>query len=132
MQLIGVETAAHGGPGYRPLLESDGEWMAALMNGTPTSWVVPTEIEHHPHTDELFVLLAGEALLIVAGNGSAPGEIQQVAMEPFVLYNVKAGTWHATPMKEGARFLIIERTGTNIDGSFLVPLTEAQRAAVKL
>ena len=103
MQLIGVETAAHDGPGYKPSLESDGEWMAALMNGTSTSWVVPTEIEHHPNTDEL-----------------------------FVLYNVKAGTWHATPMKEGARFLIIERTGTNVDGSFLVPLTEAQRAAVKL
>ncbi len=130
--LVGVDIAQHWEPGYKPLLVSDGDWMMALMNGTPTSWEVPAEIEQHPRTDELFVLLTGRAVLITAASGEQPGKVEWLEMQPRTLYNVKAGTWHATPMAPDAQFLIIERTGTNVDGSFLVKLTTEQRAAVAL
>jgi ureidoglycolate hydrolase len=130
--IAGLEAAGHDGPGYQPLLESDGDWMAAIMNGTPTSWSVPEVIEKHPGTDELFVLVTGRAIMVMAGGGEKPGEIQQVEMEPNVLYNVKRGYWHATLMSADAKIIIVERTGTNIDGSVLVPLSESQRAAIKL
>jgi ureidoglycolate hydrolase len=132
MKLGGVDTAAHDAPGYKPLLVSDGDWMAAIMNGTRTSWTVPTLIEHHPKTDELFVLVAGRAMLIAAGRGKHPGRVRCVEMKRNVLYNVKAGTWHATPMTPRARFIIIERTGTDKTGSFSEPLSAAQRSAIRL
>ena len=132
LKLAGVDLAAHDAPGYKPLLVSDGDWMAAIMNGTKTSWTVPTLIEHHPKTDELFVLVAGRAMMIVAGRGKEPGRIRCVEMKRNVLYNVKAGTWHATPMTPRARFIIIERTGTNKTGSFTRPLSAAQRSAIRL
>jgi hypothetical protein len=122
----GVEIADHRGPGYRPLLDSDGDWMAAIMNGRKGSWAAPREIEQHPATDELFVLVAGRARLITAGRGRSPGKPRQREMKKFVLYNVKAGTWHATPMTQAAKFIIIERKGTNIDGSRLVPLGKTE------
>ena len=128
----GLEVVGHDGPGYKPLLESDGDWVAAIMNGTPTSWSVPEMIQKHPGTDELFVLVAGRAIMVVAGAGEKPGEIHQVEMKPNVLYNVKRGYWHATLMSTDAKIVIIERTGTNIDGSVPGPLSESQRAAIKL
>lgn len=128
----GLDVAGYDAPGYKPLLESDGDWMAAIMNGTPTSWSVPDIIEKHPRTDELFVLLAGRAIMVMAGCGEKPGEIHQVEMKPNLLYNVKRGYWHITPMSTEAKVIIIERTGTNIDGSLLVPLSQSQRAAIRL
>ena len=131
-ELIGVEVAAWDRPGYKPLIRSAGDWMAALMNGTPDSWRVPDKVEAHPRTAELFVLVAGRAMLITAGNGETPGAIQQVAMRPNVLYNVKAGTWHASPMSPDATFVIIEKTGTDEGGSVYAPLSAEQQAAIRL
>lgn len=128
----GVEIQKHTKPGYKPLIVSDGDWMAAVMNGSSTSWAVPTIIEQHPHTDELFVLVSGRAYMIVAGNGRKPGRIRQYEMQHHVLYNVKAGTWHVNPMTPDAVFLIIEKTGTNIDGSCVVPLTAAQQLGIRI
>ena len=41
--------------------------MAAIVNGTPDSWRAPEEIEVHPNTDELFVLVTGRACLLMGG-----------------------------------------------------------------
>jgi len=128
----GVEIAAHTGPGYKPLLVSGGDWMAALMNGTKNSWSVPSIIEQHPDTDELFVLVSGRAYMVVAGNGPVPGKIVQREMKLNTLYNVKAGTWHINPMTKDAKFIIIEKTGTNIDGSHVVDLTAEQKKSVRI
>ena len=128
----GVAIRGHDRPGYKPLIVSDGDWMAALMNGSPTSWSVPEIIEQHPHTDELFMLVSGRAHMIVAGNGKNPGRIRQYEMRRKVLYNVKAKTWHVNPMTADATFIIVEKTGTNIDGSRVVRLTPAQRRSIRI
>jgi len=128
----GVEIGEHTGPAYKPLITSGGDWMAALMNGTKDSWSVPNIIEQHPDTDELFVLVSGRAFMIVAGNDSVPGVIVQHEMKRNVLYNVKAGTWHINPMTEDATFVIIEKTGTNVNGSRVVNLTAEQKKAIKI
>lgn len=128
----GLDVAEHVAEGYRPLLESDGDWMVAIMNGTGESWSVPAIIEKHPKTDELFVLVGGRALMITAGRGERPGPIRQVEMRPNVLYMVRAGTWHITPMTPDARFIIVERTGTDAGGSVRVDLTARQRGAIAI
>jgi hypothetical protein len=128
----GVDIQGHTQPGYKPLIVSDGDWMAALMNGSPTSWAVPEIIEQHPDTDELFVLVSGRAYMIVAGNGKKPGKIRQYPMRRNVLYNVKARTWHINPMTPDATFIIVEKTGTNINGSRVVRLSPVQRRAIRI
>lgn len=132
LEVPGVEIARFDEPGYKPLIYSDGDWLAALMNGTQDSWRVPEQIEQHPQTDELFVLVQGRALLIVAGGGPEPVDFHQLEMERNVLYNVKAGIWHATPMTEDARFVIIERKGTECNGSNIVTLSDEQKALIRL
>jgi mannose-6-phosphate isomerase-like protein (cupin superfamily) len=131
--LPGIEVADHGEPGYRPLVRSAGDWMAAMMNGTGESWAVPEQLESHPLTDELFVLLAGRALMVAGGSGESPADVAAVEMEQGRLYNVKAGVWHWTPMTPDAKLLIVEKTGTDADGTTrYAPLTPEQRAAVQL
>jgi hypothetical protein len=125
----GVEVAEHTGPGFCALIQSGGDWIAAIMNGRPDSWKIPDEIEQHPRTDELFVLVSGRAHLLTAGDGPAPGAIRQTPMRKGMLYNVKAGTWHGSPMSTDARFIIVEGKD---GGSVRVPLTAEQKAAVKI
>ena len=131
-KIIGLDVAGHWAPGYKPLLNSDGDWMAALMNGTKKSWSVPDIIERHPRTDELFVLTKGRAVMITAGSHKKPGTLRLMPMRHNVLYNVKRGTWHITPMTKDATLVIIERKGTNINGSVLVDLTAEQKQSIKL
>ncbi|MFC2176518.1 hypothetical protein ACFLR1_06085 [Bacteroidota bacterium] len=119
-------------PGYKPLIYSQGDWMAALMNGTEVSWKKPSKLEIHPDTDELFVLTSGKANLIMGGKNKSPENIKVINMEKGVLYNVKAGAWHATPMSPDATFVIIEKTGTNITGTFYADLTEEQISKLEL
>ncbi len=131
--LPGVDRARHDEPGYRALLHTDGDWIAALMNGTPESWAPPPRFEKHPYTDELFVLLRGRARMVVAGDGSAPGTVVQADLEPGILYLVRRGVWHATPMSEDAAFVIIERDPAGIEGfTERVPLSDEQRRAVRI
>lgn len=131
-KIPGVDIAGHKLPGYKPLLDSNGDWLAALMNGTKNSWSVPDIIEQHAGTDELFVLVSGKAYMIVAGNGNMPGRIIQHKMVRNVLYNVKAGIWHTTPMSEDATFVIVEKKGTNIGGSRVVKLSDEQKKSITI
>lgn len=128
-QIPGVDIAATNQPGYHPLIESDGDWIAAVLNGSLNSWAAPDLIEQHPPTDELFVLVAGRARLIIAGDGKHPGPLQQIEMQRNVLYNVKKSVWHATPMSSDAKLLIIERNPKGVTGfTNRQPLTAAQKA----
>lgn len=131
IRLPGVDIADTREPGYHPLIESDGDWIAAVLNGSPDSWAAPDLIEQHPHTDELFVLVAGRARLFVAGQAGQPGALQQVEMRRNVLYNVKKSVWHATPMSSDAKLLIIERNPKGVTGfTNRQPLTAEQKAAL--
>jgi len=118
--------------GYKPVLVSDGDWMIAVMNGTEDSWRVPAKLEKHPDTDELFVLVAGRAVMVSGGGGERPGSITCAEMTSNVPYLVRAGTWHATVPTPGARFIIVERTGTNIGGSVAAELTDEQMSQIAL
>jgi hypothetical protein len=125
----GVEIVEYNGPSYKPVIQSDADWMAAVMNGWKDSWSMPERIEKHLNSDELFVLLAGTALMITGGSGEEPGKINVLKMKKNLLYNVKKGTWHTTPMKKDGKFLIIERKDTR---TRRVPLTPVQKKAIKL
>ena len=70
-----------------------------------------TYIERHMETDEVFVLLKGEATLFI-GKDREP-----VKMEPCKIYNVTAGTWHNIVCDEEASVLIAENSDTDKSNS---------------
>jgi len=130
--LPGVDIADHSGAGYKALLKTDGDWIAAIKNGTPDSWKIPSEIDTHPDTDELFVLVSGRGVLMTAGRGAKPGKMSVAEMKKFVLYNVKAGTWHVNSLSPDAKFIIVERGGKFLESSKRVKLKQAQQDAIRV
>ena len=64
------------------------------------------QMERHLETDEVFVLLQGEAGLLIGK------ERLQVPLEIGKICNVKRGIWHRVYMTPGAKVLIAENTDT--------------------
>ena len=106
-----VQVGRHDGEGYRPVIDSDGEWIVALMNFCESVTLAELgKIEKHLNTDEVFVLTAGRGALVLGGRGGGePGRLHVVAMEHNVVYNVKREVWHGLVLSEDARTMIVER-----------------------
>ena len=68
--------------------------------------MVYQEMERHLETDEVFVLLQGEAGLLIGK------ERLQIPLEIGKVCNVKKGIWHRVYMTPGAKVLIVENTNT--------------------
>ena len=63
-----------------------------------------TGMERHLETDEVFVLLRGQARLYV--------EEEVFSMEQGVVYNVKKGEWHHIVVSPDAAVLVMENNDT--------------------
>ena len=120
------------------ILEYTGEDYSRLVSGA--KWTVAAlnyaerfdeknivDLERHNLTDEAFVLLAGEATLLV---GEKP---RRVKMEPLKVYNVRAGVWHnifvsisISVSKFTRRPLMsrFSRSSTNLSSTRRLPLSE--------
>ena len=109
--MAGLEIYDYKGDGYERQI-TYGAWTVALANFTEkwrrgnTSY-----IERHLETDEVFVLLAGEASLLIGE------EMTEIKMEEGKLYNVKAGEWHQLVVSEDVKILIVENENTTAENS---------------
>ena len=103
----GIEVSEHSGAGYLPLVKF-GSWRVAIANyAAHFDRATYRYFERHLLTDEVFVLLEGEAEL-VAGRGAEP-----LRLETGKLYNVRQGVWHALLLSENAKVLIVEERETS-------------------
>ena len=68
-------------------------------------------LERHMKTDEVFVLMAGEATLFIGSEGTP------VKMKPYESYNVKCGSWHSISVSSDAKVLICENIDTGADNT---------------
>lgn len=111
----GIEICQYLGEGFLPVT-SFGAWRVAMM-GFADRYTKEGmyRIERHTETDEVFVLLEGEAELCIAGEGETPDELKWIPMEKNMVYNVKKNVWHHISLKEGSHVLVVENidTGTN-------------------
>ena len=123
-----VEISEYTGLGYNPVITYEG-WRVAVMNyinELETQNI--NRIQYHAETDEVFVLLKGDMILFIAGNGEKPGDMEAVSLKPYKLYNVKKGTWHTHTLSGDAMCLIIENSDTEDDvNSPRVCLTDRQK-----
>ena len=101
-----LEIYSYEGDGYKPMI-SFGDWRVAFLRHADRFDKNRVEkMERHMLTDEVFVLLFGEAFLIL-------GEDEKVVrMKKNMLYNVKKAVWHAVCVSEDAQVLIVENDNT--------------------
>ena len=99
-----------------------GEGYARQVNGA--KWTLATlnyaarfdeknivDLERHNLTDESFVLLEGEATLLVGEKA------ERIKMQPLRYYNVRAGIWHNIFVSKNARVLVVENANTSKDNT---------------
>lgn len=101
-----LEILEYNESGYKPLVSYNG-WRVAVAN--PSSrWIdgCITYMERHLATDEVFVLLKGDAVLYIGD------ERTRHVLEIGKIYCVKKGAWHNMALGEGAKILIVENDDT--------------------
>ena len=107
----GLESAGAVNGGYEVLVRYQG-WRAAVI-----TWAERFDrknlyrLERHMETDEVFVLMAGEAVLYIGQEGTS------VKMEPYRAYNVKCGIWHNISVSSDAKVFICENIDTGVENT---------------
>ena len=117
--------------GWHVPIPDGGGWMAAFLNTGEGDWKLPQKIERHSETDEVFMLLEGEATLGLAGDSEEPGKLTAVPMKPLVLYNVLNRHWHTCAFGPNSRVFIIERAGTGKGNTTKTPMSKEHTAALR-
>ena len=109
--IYGIEVYDYKGENYKTAMRF-GSWRVAYLNyGDNVKEEKFEKIERHNESDEVFVLLAGSATLIIGE------ELNRIEMEPHKLYNVPKGVWHHIFMTEGATVFIVENEDTGSENS---------------
>jgi ureidoglycolate hydrolase len=107
-----LEIRAYNGGGYQPLIDH-GTWRVAVLRWEQSMLPEKLEfMERHTQTDEVFVLLKGQATLILGDSELRAESTYQQAMEPEKLYNVKRNAWHTIVLSLDASILIVENQDT--------------------
>ena len=121
------------GEGYKPLIDFK-SWRVAILRWAPFMVVEKLDsMERHTQTDEVFVLLHGQASIVLGGNQGKVDRVYVQEMEARKLYNVKQNAWHAVVMSQDGVILIIEESNTREGNSEFCRLTEVlQKEIVKL
>jgi len=120
----GIEVYEYSDAGYKPLVYSQG-WMVALLNyEDPMDLEKADEIERHQKTDEVFILLRGQAAFYLVAADQA---LQVVELKPGQVYNIIKGTWHNLLATKDAAFAIVENRDTDVFDTELRPLTGEER-----
>jgi ureidoglycolate hydrolase len=118
------------GEGYQPVIDF-GSWRVAILNYLDE--IHPEKIdfvERHNETDEVFVLLRGQAVLFL-GEGEAQLErLHSVVMESGKIYNVKRGAWHTIVLSRDGSVLLVENRNTARENSSYLTLTPEYRRKV--
>ena len=106
MSVMGIEIKEFNGEGYAPLISYNG-WRVAVANFCERLREKNIcKVERHTKTNEIFILLQGEACLYIGM------ELKRIPMETGKIYNVKLGEWHTISMIPNTKVAIIENEDT--------------------
>lgn len=121
-----LEVSSFHGEGYLPLIDFE-SWRVAELRYIDE--LEPDRIDNmqkHNETDEVFVVLEGDFVLFLGGDGDEIGEIEAVKLEPLKLYNVKKGTLHTHSLEKNCTCLIIENKNTTDENSPKIKINKEQ------
>jgi hypothetical protein len=87
-------------------------------------------MERHTETDEVFVLLRGQGVLILGGRGAQVDCIYPQVMEHGKIYNVKRNAWHTILLSRDASVLLVENNDTGEHNSETIRLSPEHRRSI--
>ena len=125
-----LEIYGYTGEGYKPLIDY-GEWRVAVLrylNGLQPDRI--DTMERHTETDEVFVLLNGQGVLITGGNSQQVDGVYPQVMEQGKIYNVKCNTWHTILLSRDASVLLVENRDTSVQNSEYATLSTVHRQSI--
>ncbi|MEH7248070.1 cupin [Neobacillus niacini] len=103
------------------------KWLVGIKNWKPANDITGIDcLERHNQTDELFVLLSGECVLLFANETEGGLKFETVNMEPNKVYNIPQSLWHNTITMKDTKMVLIEDSSTSMENSEILPLTEQQ------
>jgi hypothetical protein len=124
-----LEICEYNGIGYKPLIDY-GTWRVAVLRYIDE--LIPDQIgqvERHNETDEVFVLMEGQAVLFLgdsksdgAGSDETVTALYPQVMQPRKFYNVKRGAFHTVVLSRDATILLVENRDTAVENSTYLPL----------
>ena len=112
-----IEIHEYNGEGYLPLVDFEG-WRVAILRHN-YEFASLTRIERHLETDEVFVLLSGNATLITKKSAESDAT-EELEMEQGKVYNVPKGVWHHIVVTPDANVLIVENSNTCDENSEII------------
>ena len=118
------------GVGYKPIIDY-GTWRVAILRFIDE--LIPDKIEkleRHNQTDEVFVLIAGQAILFIGEGDQQITKLSPVVMEPGKMYNVKRHTWHNVVLSLDASILLVENCDTSTSNSDYAELSSQLRQII--
>ena len=90
-------------------------------------------VERHWNTNEVFILTAGQADLIILDGDDAPlGPGHVIPMQQSVAYNVGQSVWHHVLMSPDAHIVLFERSETGLETTDYAELAPDVIAAMNL
>ena len=125
-----LEISEFSGIGYKPLIDYS-TWRVAMLRFIDE--LIPDRVERverHRETDEVFVLLAGQAILFIAEGDWELTALKSLVMEPGKLYNVKRNAWHAVILSQDASILLVENRDTGTANTDYTALSAPFRQSI--
>jgi hypothetical protein len=119
-----VEICRYTGDGFKPLVFF-GEWRVAVLNYADGMQPGNNKrMERHTETDEVFVLLKGQGMLLIGGDDPQVAGVVPQEMETGVLYNVRRNVWHTILLSRDASVLLVEQADTDVHNSEYASLSD--------
>ena len=122
-----VKILEFNGEGYKPLVDF-GTWRVAFLRYIDE--LIPENIhrlERHVETDEVFVLLAGEAILFFGEGENKIEALTSLKIKPGKLYNVRKNAWHCCVLSRDATILLVENNDTGKENTDYIALEPSQK-----
>lgn len=108
-----MEFAERTKEGYQVLVNTS-LWRFALLGWAPRfDESSPLQLERHMKTDEVFILLSGEATIIEGGAGDAPADVVCTKLRPLESCNLPAAVWHHIHVSRDGVVAIAENADTS-------------------
>jgi cupin fold WbuC family metalloprotein len=107
---------------YRPVLDFHGWKIAMLRHFDVVDPDTFYRLERHWNTNEVFILTAGQADLIIFDGDKKPISPYVFPMELNVAYNIQQSVWHHVVMSQDAHIILFERTETGLETTDYVEL----------
>jgi ureidoglycolate hydrolase len=126
-----VEVGASFAQAYAPVLDFDGWRVAMLRHFAVVSPATFHRVERHNNTNEVFILTAGSADLILCEGNARPEAPRVIVMTRNVAYNVRKSVWHHVVLSPEAHIVLFERSDTGPETTDYVDLAPADLVAVR-